>query len=138
MSNATHRIIDNDNGSYSVALLGGIDNESIVTTFGEYNTFLAAINAAQSDAQERSDSPAIFHTVPNKFTVIYFDDELNIHVEKIESFRTLAEIEPLYYSGFDVERVYAGWGPNQDRIRLRGSLIEKSWAFTGLPGGSKL
>lgn len=58
--NVTHSIISNDNGSYSVALIGGYQNESIITTFGDYATYYAACNAAHGDSLERHGHFAIF------------------------------------------------------------------------------
>ena len=45
----------------------------------------------------------------SKFTVVYFDSDLDRHVEKIESFKSIYEIESTYYSNFDVESIREGW-----------------------------
>lgn len=50
----------------------------------------------------------IEHT-PRKYTVAYYDAQLDLHVERIESLRPLHEIEATYYADFDVEYVREGW-----------------------------
>ena len=47
--------------------------------------------------------------LPTKYTVRWYDPELFLHVELIESFRSLEDIADTYYRGFDVESVELGW-----------------------------
>ena len=44
-----------------------------------------------------------------KYTVTYYDDALDYHIERIESFRPLDEIEETYYSDYDIETITEGW-----------------------------
>ncbi len=60
MKTPTHSIVINRNGTYDVALMTGQNGTEVNTTFGPYDTYQAACDAAQRDAMERSDSPAIF------------------------------------------------------------------------------
>lgn len=56
----THSIILNETGTYSVALIGGYDNASIITTWGDFETYFAACNSAHGDSIERHGHFAIF------------------------------------------------------------------------------
>ena len=46
---------------------------------------------------------------PKKYTVSYYDAALEYHLDRIESYRPLAEIEAAYYSDFDVHEIVEGW-----------------------------
>lgn len=60
MNTPTHAIVHNQNGSYSVALMTGLNGTEINDTWGEFTTYVEACESAQGDAQERSDKPAVF------------------------------------------------------------------------------
>jgi len=46
---------------------------------------------------------------PHKYTVKYYDIYLNLHIERIESFKPRHLIESTYYLNHDVESVVDGW-----------------------------
>lgn len=60
MTQATHSIQINQDGTYSVVLIGGWKNDEVITTWGTFATYQKACDSAQGDSEERHDHAAIF------------------------------------------------------------------------------